>query len=121
MRWDAASFPELENPNRTAVYRGAYAYALLIRAHLSSLQVSMEQFMHNALHSGFLRLSWIIGDATKGILPLIPVSRATWYAGIKSGKYPKPIRLSEGVSVWRTSDIDSLCQQIEQKASESGK
>lgn len=61
-------------------------------------------------HSGFLRF--------KGVQTKIPVSRATWYAGIKSGKYPKPIRLSEGVAVWRVSDIDNLCQQIEQQAGE---
>ena len=75
--------------------------------------------MQQTSHSGFLRLCWIIGNATKGIQPRIPVSRATWYAGIKAGKYPKPIRLSEGVSVWRTRDIDALCQQIEQHAGEA--
>ena len=64
-------------------------------------------------HSGFLRF--------KGVQTKIPVSRATWYAGIKSGKYPKPIRLSEGVSVWRVSDIDALCQQIEHQAGEVAK
>ena len=61
-------------------------------------------------HAGFLRI--------KGVLSKIPVSRATWYAGIKTGKYPKPIRLSEGVSVWRVADIDALCRQIEQQAAE---
>ena len=69
-------------------------------------------------HTGFIRISHIIGDAKKGIPPRIPVSRATWYAGIKSGKYPKPIRLSEGVSVWRVADIDDMCHQIEQQAAE---
>lgn len=64
--------------------------------------------MYPLTHSGFLRL--------KGVQTKIPVSRATWYAGIKSGKYPKPIKLSEGVSVWRVSDIEALCQQIEQQA-----
>jgi predicted DNA-binding transcriptional regulator AlpA len=64
-------------------------------------------------HSGFLRI--------KGVQAKIPVSRATWYAGIKAGKYPKPIRLSEGVSVWRVSDIDALCHQIEQQAAEVSK
>jgi len=76
----------------------------------------MEISMQKITHSGFLPLSWIIGNASKGIQHLIPVSRATWYAGIKSGKFPKPIRLSEGVSVWRTSDIDTLCHQLDQQA-----
>jgi hypothetical protein len=78
----------------------------------------MEKFMQKISHSGFLRLSWIIGNSSKGIQPRIPVSRATWYAGIRSGKFPKPIRLSEGISVWRTSDIDDLCHQLEQQAME---
>jgi prophage regulatory protein len=64
--------------------------------------------MNHSSHSGFLRL--------KGVQAKIPVSRATWYAGIQAGKYPKPLRLSEGVSVWRVSDIDALCQQIERQA-----
>lgn len=46
------------------------------------------------------------------------VSRATWYAGIKSGKYPKPIRHPEGNICWRVADIDALCHQIEQQAVE---
>lgn len=77
--------------------------------------------MQQTSHLGFLRLSWIIGNSTKGIQPRIPVSRATWYAGIKAGKYPKPIRLSEGVSVWRVADIDLLCQQIDQQAGGAAK
>ena len=58
-------------------------------------------------HSGFLRI--------KAVLAKIPVSRATWYSGVKSGKYPKPIRMSEGIVVWRVEDIDALCNQIEQQ------
>ncbi len=72
--------------------------------------------MQQTFHRGFVRISHIIGNASQGLKPIIPVSRATWYAGIKAGKYPKPIRLSEGVSVWRVSDIDALCRQIEQQA-----
>jgi hypothetical protein len=59
----------------------------------------------------FLRLNRIIvGDvnATPPIDPIIPVSRTTWYAGIKQGIYPAPIKLSPRVSVWRASDIYAL-------------
>ena len=69
--------------------------------------------MNTCTHAGFLRL--------KGVQTKIPVSRATWYAGIKAGKSPKPIRLSEGVSVWRVADIEALCRQIEQQAAEVSK
>jgi len=50
--------------------------------------------------TGFMRLSQI--------LQLIPVSRSCWWAGVKNGKFPKPIKLSERVTVWRASDIERM-------------
>lgn len=45
----------------------------------------------------------------KQICPhLIPVSRSTWLDGVRKGIYPKPIKLSEKVTVWRFSDIQKL-------------
>ena len=40
--------------------------------------------------TGFLRLKHIIGDPTVNppIPPLIPVSKSTWWAGVKDGIYP---------------------------------
>jgi len=53
---------------------------------------------------GFLRLP--------GVLQRIPVSRSTWWMGIRSGKYPKPVKLSQRTSAWRESDIDALCREL---------
>ena len=40
------------------------------------------------------------------IIPsVIPVSSATWWRGVKSGKYPKSVKLSERITVWRVGDI----------------
>jgi prophage regulatory protein len=64
----------------------------------------------------FLRLNHIIGNPKKSIPPRIPVSKSTWWAGIASGRFPKPLKLSEGITVWRSSDIDALCQQFEAQA-----
>lgn len=60
--------------------------------------------------AGFMRLSQIVGDskATPPVLPVIPVSRSTWWNGVKSGLYPKPVKLSKGVTVWRVEDIRAL-------------
>jgi prophage regulatory protein len=68
------------------------------------------------MNLAYLRIAHVIGDPRRGISPRIPVSRSTWWAGVASGRYPKPIKLSEGVTVWRVSDIDALCVQIEQQA-----
>jgi prophage regulatory protein len=45
-----------------------------------------------------------------GVLELIPVSRSHWWQGVKEGKYPQPIKLSERVTVWRASDIRALVE-----------
>ncbi|WP_434718125.1 AlpA family phage regulatory protein [Paraburkholderia sp. A1BS-2L] len=45
------------------------------------------------------------------VLALIPVSRATWYAGIKTGRYPQPVSLGPRCSAWRASDIQRLVSQ----------
>lgn len=46
------------------------------------------------------------------VLQIIPVSKSTWWDGIKKGKYPKPIKLSERCSVWRLEDIKSLIAKL---------
>jgi hypothetical protein len=47
--------------------------------------------------TGLVRLSQIIGDsrAKPPIPPVIPVARATWWAGVKSGRFPAPIKLGQ--------------------------
>ena len=40
--------------------------------------------------------------------PIIPVSRSGWWAGVKSGKYPKPIKLGERTTVWKASEVLAL-------------
>lgn len=60
----------------------------------------------------FLRLHQIIGDAKKGIVGLIPISKSAWYAGIKAGRYPKPINLGARTVAWKLSDIQALCKKL---------
>lgn len=57
-----------------------------------------------------LRLAQIIGHPARGIEPIIPVSKTTWYAGIKSGHYPAPVKLGPVTSAWRESDILALVE-----------
>ena len=44
-------------------------------------------------------------QATPG---LIPVSHATWWRGIKEGRYPQPVKLGTRVTAWRVEDIRAL-------------
>lgn len=60
--------------------------------------------------TGFLRLSQIIGDprAEPPIPPIIPVKKSCWWGGVKSGRFPKPVKLGPRVTAWRVEDIRAL-------------
>ena len=63
---------------------------------------------------GYLRLPQIIGDPSKNppIPPLIPVSRSSWWQGIKEGRFPKPVKLGPKTTAWRVEDIRNLIHQL---------
>lgn len=44
----------------------------------------------------------------KQVLQIIPVSKSTWWLGIKSGRFPAGRKLTEKTTVWRESDIQSV-------------
>lgn len=46
------------------------------------------------------------------VLEKIPVSRSSWWAGCKSGRYPKPVKLGPRTTAWRLSDINELLKKI---------
>lgn len=56
----------------------------------------------------FLRVDQIVGNRKKGITAIIPVSRSSWYDGVKAGRYPKPIKLSKRSVAWKSTDIEAL-------------
>lgn len=67
--------------------------------------------MSNPLpETGFVRLSQIIGNpkAVPPIPAIIPVSKSTWWEGVKNRRFPCPIKLSPGVTAWRVEDIRAI-------------
>jgi len=61
----------------------------------------------------YLRPEQILGNRKKGIPPIIPVSKSTWYDGVKSGRFPKGYLLTERTRVWKTSEIMALLEAME--------
>jgi len=65
---------------------------------------------HGLPETGYLRLS--------EVLRLIPVGRSTWWAGVRSGRYPQPTRaLGKRITAWRAEDIRALIDAAAAKAS----
>ncbi len=65
--------------------------------------------------TGFLRLKQIIGPRGP-----IPVSRSTWWAGVKDGRFPKPVKLGPNITAWRVSDIQDLIERLSNSEPEHG-
>ncbi len=61
------------------------------------------QTQNNFPRTGFVRLRDILAPAGP-----IPVSKSTWWQGIRDGRFPKPLKLGKRVTVWRAEDILQL-------------
>jgi len=59
--------------------------------------------------TGFLRLPQIIGDlkANPPIPALIPVRKTCWWEGVRSGRFPKPVKFGR-CTMWRVEEIKAL-------------
>ena len=67
--------------------------------------------------TGMPRLLWlkqIVGDPKSDppIEPIIPISKSSWWAGVKSGLYPKAIKLGANTTVWREDEVRALVDRI---------
>jgi prophage regulatory protein len=75
---------------------------------------------HHLPETGYFRIWHILGDknAEPPIPPLIPISKSTWWSGIKSGRFPAPVKLAPNISAWRIKDISELMESWEEQANE---
>jgi predicted DNA-binding transcriptional regulator AlpA len=56
--------------------------------------------LQNLPETGLLRINQI--------LRFIPVSRSSWWDGVKTGRFPKPFKLGERTTVWKVEDVRAL-------------
>ena len=71
-----------------------------------------NQAISDIPNTGFLRLPQI--------LKLIPIGKSTWWAGVKSGRYPKPVyTLGKRITAWKAEDISKLISDLENDGGET--
>ncbi len=63
--------------------------------------------MHDIPETGFLRLP--------DVLSVIPVGKTCWWEGVKSGRYPRPVKLSARCTAWRAEDIRELIKALSEQ------
>ncbi len=56
--------------------------------------------------SGLVRLAAIL--APNGP---VPVSRSTWWAKVKAGDFPQPVKLGPRITCWQAEDIRELIRR----------
>jgi prophage regulatory protein len=44
------------------------------------------------------------------VLKMIPVGKSTWWAGVKSGRYPRAYKLGPRTTAWKAADILKLIE-----------
>ena len=54
--------------------------------------------------TSFLRQSQIVGN-------IVPVGASTLWRWVAAGTFPKPVKLSERVTAWKTSEVQAWIDQ----------
>jgi prophage regulatory protein len=49
------------------------------------------------------------------VLEIIPVSKSTWWQGVKDGRFPAPIKLGPRTTCWREPDVLALTEHPSEK------
>ena len=48
----------------------------------------------------------------KQVLALVPVSASTWWSGVRSGRFPRPVKLGPRTTTWRARDVLALIDSL---------
>lgn len=63
--------------------------------------------------TGFLRLAQV--------LTIIPISKSTWFEGVRAGHYPKPVKIGQRASGWKAEEIAALVEHLGNPENSAGK
>jgi predicted DNA-binding transcriptional regulator AlpA len=65
---------------------------------------TLDSDIYHLPEVGFVRLP--------DVLRVIPLGKTSWWKGVKSGRFPKPVKLSARCTAWRAEDIRALIQRL---------
>ena len=64
----------------------------------------MSKTHYTLPETGYMRLP--------DILKVYPIGKSTWWAKVKMGEYPQPVKLGPRTTAWRVEDIKALLQRV---------
>lgn len=95
----------------------AAAAAELLKRREAGSQGTKKESLETAQFpaQGYLRIWQILGDRRRGVSPLIPISRSSWFKGINEGRFPKGLLLGPATRVWTVESIRELLRGMNTK------
>ena len=83
--------------------------------------MTLHKFVPYETHSaeipcvGFARAPQFLGDrdAIPPVPPILPIGVSTWWEGVKTGRFPQPVKLGPRTTAWRWEDIHKLVDSLE--------
>ena len=45
------------------------------------------------------------------VLTYLPLARSTWWSGVKTGRYPRPVMIGPHLPCWRLADVLALAER----------
>ena len=72
--------------------------------------------MTEAKITRLLRLKQIIGDpkSSPPLEAIIPISKSSWWAGVKTGRFPQAIK-QRNTTAWREDEVRELVDTLSKK------
>ena len=60
---------------------------------------------HHLPSTGFVRLAALLAPGGP-----LPISKSSWWQGVRSGRYPAPVKLGPRITAWRVEDVRQLME-----------
>jgi predicted DNA-binding transcriptional regulator AlpA len=57
--------------------------------------------------TGFVRIRGVLAPTGP-----LPISRSTWWAGVRAGRYPQPIKIGPRITAWSVESIRELIERL---------
>lgn len=66
----------------------------------------------------FRQISTDVGapKADLPVPPVIPVSKLSWWQGVKDRRFPKPVKLGPRITIWLADEVRDLVKNADRKS-----
>lgn len=100
----AATRSKQRSKRPSAVDQVAIAEAVKSAVGSHLLYIARAQMVPTLPSEGFIRL--------RDLLKIFPISESAWWAGVREGRYPKPVQLGAQLRAWKVSDVRKLISAV---------